>query len=184
MAGTFHLSIITPERADLETEADAVVFPAWDGEVGVLPQSSPLPLRNGHRSPPRRIPGGQTGPRRRRRLRPDGGVQAPRFKRETPRELLFSCPGPIPDSTCQRLSKGAGFRRSETAGFARPASSARRRRAPAGRIGEEPAAGSPCSPARPKLPATGGLRRTTLLAGHSSSSRSDESRSIPRTHGA
>lgn len=42
MAGTFHLSVITPERAVLETEATAVVFPAWDGEVGVLPQRAPF----------------------------------------------------------------------------------------------------------------------------------------------
>ncbi len=42
MAVTFHLSVITPERAVLETEATAVVFPAWDGEVGVLPQRAPF----------------------------------------------------------------------------------------------------------------------------------------------
>ncbi len=42
MAGTFHLSVITPERAVLETEATAVGFPAWDGEVGVLPQRAPF----------------------------------------------------------------------------------------------------------------------------------------------
>ena len=42
MAGTFRLSVIIPERAVLETEATAVVFPAWDGEVGVLPQRAPF----------------------------------------------------------------------------------------------------------------------------------------------
>jgi F0F1-type ATP synthase epsilon subunit len=33
MANTFHVSVITPERAVLETEATFVAFPAWDGEV-------------------------------------------------------------------------------------------------------------------------------------------------------
>jgi len=42
MSGTFHVSVITPERAVLEAEATAVVFPAWDGEVGVLPQRAPF----------------------------------------------------------------------------------------------------------------------------------------------
>ena len=43
MAGkTFHASVITPERAVLEAEASSVVFPAHDGEVGVLPGRAPL----------------------------------------------------------------------------------------------------------------------------------------------
>lgn len=42
MADTFHLSVITPEHAVLETEATFVVFPAWDGEVGVLRNRAPL----------------------------------------------------------------------------------------------------------------------------------------------
>jgi F-type H+-transporting ATPase subunit epsilon len=32
-----HCAIVTPERAVLETEADRVVAPAHDGEVGILP---------------------------------------------------------------------------------------------------------------------------------------------------
>jgi F-type H+-transporting ATPase subunit epsilon len=32
-----HCSIVTPERSVLETEADRVVVPAHDGEVGFLP---------------------------------------------------------------------------------------------------------------------------------------------------
>jgi len=40
--GLFHLSVITPERAVLETEASFVAFPAWDGEVGVLHGRAPL----------------------------------------------------------------------------------------------------------------------------------------------
>ena len=47
MAGTFHVSVITPERAVLETEATSVVFPAHDGEVGVLRNRAPLLYRLG-----------------------------------------------------------------------------------------------------------------------------------------
>jgi F-type H+-transporting ATPase subunit epsilon len=39
---TFHCSVITPERAVLETEATFVAFPAHDGEVGVLRNRAPL----------------------------------------------------------------------------------------------------------------------------------------------
>jgi F-type H+-transporting ATPase subunit epsilon len=42
MAETFHVSVITPERAVLETEATFVAFPAWDGEVGILRNRAPL----------------------------------------------------------------------------------------------------------------------------------------------
>jgi F-type H+-transporting ATPase subunit epsilon len=44
---TFHLSVITPERAVLEAEATFVVFPAWDGEVGILRNRAPLLYRLG-----------------------------------------------------------------------------------------------------------------------------------------
>ena len=44
---TFHLSVITPERAVLETEATFVAFPAHDGEVGVLKDRAPLLYRLG-----------------------------------------------------------------------------------------------------------------------------------------
>src|SRR5215212_9737314 len=44
---TFHLSVITPERAVLETEATFVAFPAHDGEVGVLKNRAPLLYRLG-----------------------------------------------------------------------------------------------------------------------------------------
>jgi F-type H+-transporting ATPase subunit epsilon len=39
---TFHVSVVTPERAVLETEATSAVFPAHDGEVGILPHRAPL----------------------------------------------------------------------------------------------------------------------------------------------
>ena len=47
MAGTFHCSVITPERAVLETDATFVAFPAHDGEVGILPNRAPLLYRMG-----------------------------------------------------------------------------------------------------------------------------------------
>jgi F-type H+-transporting ATPase subunit epsilon len=39
---TFHVSIITPERAVLEADATFVAFPAHDGEVGVLVNHAPF----------------------------------------------------------------------------------------------------------------------------------------------
>jgi F-type H+-transporting ATPase subunit epsilon len=44
---TFHCSVITPERAMLETDATFVAFPAHDGEVGILPHRAPLLYRLG-----------------------------------------------------------------------------------------------------------------------------------------
>lgn len=47
MADTFHCSVVTPERAILECDATSAVFPAHDGEVGILPQRAPLLCRLG-----------------------------------------------------------------------------------------------------------------------------------------
>jgi F-type H+-transporting ATPase subunit epsilon len=47
MAGTFHCSVITPERAVLDTEATFVAFPAHDGEVGILRNRAPLLYKMG-----------------------------------------------------------------------------------------------------------------------------------------
>jgi F-type H+-transporting ATPase subunit epsilon len=44
---TFHCSVITPERAVLETDATFVAFPAHDGEVGILPGRAPLLYKMG-----------------------------------------------------------------------------------------------------------------------------------------
>lgn len=44
---TFHCSVITPERAVLDTEATFVAFPAHDGEVGVLHDRAPLLYKMG-----------------------------------------------------------------------------------------------------------------------------------------
>lgn len=42
MARTLHVSVVTPEGAVLETDARSVVFPAYDGEIGILPLHAPL----------------------------------------------------------------------------------------------------------------------------------------------
>ncbi len=44
---TFHCSVVTPERAVLECDATSAVFPAWDGEIGILPRRSALLCRLG-----------------------------------------------------------------------------------------------------------------------------------------
>ncbi|MBV6521201.1 MAG: ATP synthase epsilon chain [Gemmatimonadaceae bacterium] len=36
------VSVISPEKTLFEGEVDAVVAPAFDGEVGILPQHAPL----------------------------------------------------------------------------------------------------------------------------------------------
>lgn len=47
MAGTFHCSVINPERTVLDTEATFVAFPAHDGEVGILRNRAPLLYKMG-----------------------------------------------------------------------------------------------------------------------------------------
>src|SRR5436309_11697992 len=44
---TFHCSVITPERAVLDTDATFVAFPAHDGEVGILRDRAPLLYKMG-----------------------------------------------------------------------------------------------------------------------------------------
>ena len=43
----FQMSVVTPERAVLETEAKFVAFPAHDGEIGILKGRAPLLCRLG-----------------------------------------------------------------------------------------------------------------------------------------
>ena len=47
MAETFHISVITPERAVLEADATFAAFPAHDGEVGVLHGRAPFLFKLG-----------------------------------------------------------------------------------------------------------------------------------------
>lgn len=42
MAEPLTVSVISPERTIYEGQADLVVAPAWDGEVGILPRHAPM----------------------------------------------------------------------------------------------------------------------------------------------
>jgi F-type H+-transporting ATPase subunit epsilon len=42
VAKTFRLTVVTPEGPALEADAVSAVFPAHDGEVGILPGHAPL----------------------------------------------------------------------------------------------------------------------------------------------
>lgn len=42
MAGTFQLSVVTPEREVLAVEARFAALPAYDGEIGILPRRAAL----------------------------------------------------------------------------------------------------------------------------------------------
>lgn len=44
---TVHCTIVTPERAIYETDAESVTLPAWDGEIGILPKHARLLARLG-----------------------------------------------------------------------------------------------------------------------------------------
>jgi F-type H+-transporting ATPase subunit epsilon len=41
-AGAMHVIVISPERTVFDGPADAVVAPAWDGEIGILRGHAPL----------------------------------------------------------------------------------------------------------------------------------------------
>ena len=45
MADTFHLSVVTPERAVLEAEVTYAILPAHDGEIGFLRHRAPLLIK-------------------------------------------------------------------------------------------------------------------------------------------
>ncbi|HEV3455309.1 MAG TPA: ATP synthase F1 subunit epsilon [Thermoanaerobaculia bacterium] len=47
MANTFHVSVITPERAVLESDAIFAAVPAHDGELGILHNRAPMLYRLG-----------------------------------------------------------------------------------------------------------------------------------------
>jgi len=57
--GGLTVSVISPERTIFEGEADSVVVPAWDGELGILRGHAPLMALLGS-GPVRIRHGGQT----------------------------------------------------------------------------------------------------------------------------
>lgn len=42
MAGPLKVRVVSPEKVVFEGEASAVVAPAWDGQVGILPGHAPM----------------------------------------------------------------------------------------------------------------------------------------------
>jgi len=44
---TFHCVVVTPEHVVLDREATFVAFPAFDGEIGILPHRAPLVAKLG-----------------------------------------------------------------------------------------------------------------------------------------
>ena len=42
MAGRLKVRVVSPDRVVFEGEASAVVAPAWDGQVGILPSHAPM----------------------------------------------------------------------------------------------------------------------------------------------
>jgi len=42
MAGPLNVRVVSPEKTIFEGEASAVVAPAWDGLVGILPGHAPM----------------------------------------------------------------------------------------------------------------------------------------------
>ena len=48
MAGSYHLSVVTPEREVLAADVRFVALPAYDGEMGILARRAPLLTQLGH----------------------------------------------------------------------------------------------------------------------------------------
>jgi F-type H+-transporting ATPase subunit epsilon len=42
VAGPLKVRVVSPEKIVFEGEASAVVAPAWDGQVGILPSHAPM----------------------------------------------------------------------------------------------------------------------------------------------
>jgi F-type H+-transporting ATPase subunit epsilon len=42
MADPLNVSVVSPDRVVFKGEATAVVAPAWDGQVGILPSHAPM----------------------------------------------------------------------------------------------------------------------------------------------
>ncbi len=42
MAGSLRVRVVSPDKVVFDGEATAVVAPAWDGQVGILPKHAPM----------------------------------------------------------------------------------------------------------------------------------------------
>lgn len=69
MARTIHVRVVSPEKVVFEGDASALVAPAWDGKVGVLPGHAPMMALLGAGELSVEVPGGGT-----RRYQVAGGI--------------------------------------------------------------------------------------------------------------
>ncbi len=60
MAGTIHVRVVSPEKVVYEGDASALVVPAWDGQVGILPGHAPMLALLGAGELTVHVPGGNT----------------------------------------------------------------------------------------------------------------------------
>ena len=60
MARTLRVRVVSPEKVVYEGDASALVAPAWDGKVGVLPGHAPLMALLGSGELSVEVPGGGT----------------------------------------------------------------------------------------------------------------------------
>ena len=60
MAGSLHVRVVSPEKVVYEGDASAMVAPAWDGSVGILPGHAPLLSLLGAGELSVEVPGGGT----------------------------------------------------------------------------------------------------------------------------
>ena len=60
MAGSFHVRVVSPEKVVYEGDATAMVAPAWDGQVGILPGHAPFLALLGAGELTVEVPGGGT----------------------------------------------------------------------------------------------------------------------------
>jgi F-type H+-transporting ATPase subunit epsilon len=42
MSGSLHVRVVAPDKVVFEGDASAMVAPAWDGQVGILPNHAPM----------------------------------------------------------------------------------------------------------------------------------------------
>lgn len=60
MARTFHVRVVSPERVVFAGDVSAMVAPAWDGKVGILPGHAPFLALLGAGELSLEVPGGGT----------------------------------------------------------------------------------------------------------------------------
>jgi len=69
VGGSIHVMVVSPEKVVYEGDASALVVPAWDGQVGILPGHAPMLTLLGAGELSVDVPGGAT-----RRYQVAGGI--------------------------------------------------------------------------------------------------------------